>query len=379
MWLWLRIGSWCVATALVVLADDLIAAIEDAQIDVVVDGEVEVTAFPLHATTIVVGDEVEVQSCVGLAKVEVGILQSVDGLCACGCHAWPTAEGFGIAPGIECQFGLARLVEDEEGIAIVLHGGLKTNLLHAVSSDEQVDVAFDGEVEVGQLRTVATVVEDEVLVEAGVGSTHVEVLPYDAALLPGACRVHARPVTVEVVDVAPHVECQGIPARLVIHIDYEAVVLGLWLFATTPVVALPTLSPDISKCADTWIVEMGGKFARSGIFHTLCGGIESIAVGKCLAAYESARIEIDAKLHIAFGSLGQKELRLSDGCAIAVECTHNVDLLINCGAERRNELEQDTVGLRRELLTLMREHDLLIVGTTAHHSGESQQRQYQTI
>ena len=261
----------------------------------------------------------------------------------------------------------------------MLYSGLETNLLDAAGCNEQVDVAVDGEVEVGQLRTVATIVEDEVLVEAGVGSTHVEVLPNDAALLPGASRIHARPTTVEVVDVAPHVERQGIPARLVIHIDYEAVVLGLRLFATTPVVALPTLSPDVGECADARIVEMGGQFARSGIFHALCSGIEAVAVGKRLTANESARIEIDAKLHIAFGSLGQKELRLSDGSAIAVECTHNVDLLVHCGAERRDELEQDTVGLRRELLTLMREHDLLVAGATAHHSGESQQRQYQTI
>ena len=137
------------------------------------------------------------------------------------------------------------------------------NLLHAISSDAQIEVAIDGEVEVGQLYTVTSIVEDQVLHQSCIGSTHIKVFPGDTIVVPGSGHVHARPVTVQVVDVAPHIEGQGIPACLVVYIDGKTIVLWFGLLTTTPVIALPTLSPDIGKGTYTGIVCMGSLLTGS--------------------------------------------------------------------------------------------------------------------
>ena len=154
--LWVRLRSGCSATTLIVLADNLVATIKDADVDVVIDGKVEVAAFPLHTTTVVVGDEVHVQTSSTLAQVEVGVLQSIDGLCTRRSHARPSTKQVvgiakAVAPGIECQFCLAGLVEYEEGIAVVLDAGFQLYLLHSIGGEAQIDIVVECEVEVWQL------------------------------------------------------------------------------------------------------------------------------------------------------------------------------------------------------------------------------------
>ena len=104
-WLGLGVRIWCVAR-LIVLADNLVATVIDAQVDVVVDGEVKVTAFPLYTAIVIIGDEVHVQTGSAFTKVEVDILIAVDDLGASGSHAGPTAKQVGgiakaVAPSIE--------------------------------------------------------------------------------------------------------------------------------------------------------------------------------------------------------------------------------------------------------------------------------------
>ena len=88
-------------------------------------------------------------------------------------------------------------------------------------------------------------------------------------MVPRTRHLHARPVAVQVVDVTPHIEGQRIPARLVVHIDAETVVLRFWSLAAFPVVSLPALSPDIGKGTHGRIVKMDGLLAHDGIFLTL--------------------------------------------------------------------------------------------------------------
>ena len=265
-------GLGGVATAtLVVGIDHLIATVEDAHVDVVVDGEEQVIAFPLHASVIVVGNEMELQARVGLAHIKVGVLQSVDGLRAGRCHSRPSTEGLGVAPGIEGQVGLARLIEYEQRVSVVLHRGLEPYFLHAVGSNPKEDVTVDGEVEVGQLHTIAAIVEDEVLHQSGVPGTHVEVLPCHALMFPCACHGHSGPVAIQVVDIAPHIEREDVPSRLVVDIDTESVVLGLRSLATSPVVGFPALSPHVGERAQARILGMVGSHTVDGEFHTLSG------------------------------------------------------------------------------------------------------------
>ena len=54
-----------------------------------VNHELEVIAFPLNTTTIVVGDQVQVKTRVGLAQVELDILYALDGLCTRSRHTRP--------------------------------------------------------------------------------------------------------------------------------------------------------------------------------------------------------------------------------------------------------------------------------------------------
>ena len=265
----LGLGSRRIATTLIVLADNLIATVKDAQVDVVVDGEVKVTAFPLYTAIVIIGNEVQVQTGVSLSHIKIDILVAVDNLGTRRLHARPSSECLGIAPSIECQLCLARLVQYEQGIAVVHHSGFWSEFLNTVSGDAQVDITVDGEVEVCQLSTCTAIVEDEVLVQSGILLTEVEVLPSGAVVVPRTRHLHARPVAVQVVDVTPHIEGQRIPARLVVHIDAETVVLRFWSLAAFPVVSLPALSPDIGKGTHGRIVKMDGLLAHDGIFLTL--------------------------------------------------------------------------------------------------------------
>ena len=241
----------------------------------------------------------------------------------------------------------------------MLHSHGFIHFLDTARGDTQVDVAVDGEVEVGQLRTVATVVEDEVLVQAGVGSTHIEVLPYDAALLPGACRVHARPVAVEVVHISPLVEVE-VPTRLVDHIHHETVVFNSRFVISALVVAFPALSPDISKGTYGRVVVVYGLHSLDGIFHALSGRIEAEAVGQCLATDISVRVDIYTPFHVALGGFGEEVGRIANCGAVSVESTDDIDFLVNRCSEGSDELEEDAVGTCLELLAFVVEHDVIV-------------------
>ena len=151
--------------------------------------------------------------------------------------------------------------------------------------------------------------------------------------------------------------------------------IGLRRFATTPVVALPTLSPDIRKGANSRVIGMRSFFACSGKLLTLILWIKTEAIGQRLATYEGAWIEIDAPLDIAVGSLWKQILRIANGLILAIEGSGNIDFLIGCGAKGSDELQQDTVGTCLKLLTLVVKYDILVARTTAHQACEGQQRQ----
>ena len=330
------------------------------QIDVAVDGEVEVSQ--LNPVAAVIEDEVLVQPCVGFTQIEVSVCLSVDGLLTCRLHAGPVAiEVVDVAPHVERQGVPSGIVEDKDGETVVLHFGLGSHLLDPVGCDAQIDVAVDGEVEVSQLDPVAAVVEDEVLVQPGIGCPHVEVFPGDAVLAPGPCHRHAWPVAIQVIDVAPHVERQYVPAGLVVHIYCEAVVLRLWRLASGPVVAFPSLPPYIGERAYGGAVVVDRGLALDGELHTLLGRVEAEAVGQAFACHETGRVEIDAPLDVALGRLGQQILLLSDGCTVAIEGADDIDILVSCRAERGNKLQQDTVSPRLKLLTLVVENDVFFI------------------
>ena len=82
----------------------------------------------------------------------------------------------------------------------------------------------DGVGKVCQL-TGSGIAEDEVLAQAGIRLTHIEVLIGNAVDGLFASHLHAGPVTVQVVGIAPHVEIQSIPARLVVNKHGITVVL----------------------------------------------------------------------------------------------------------------------------------------------------------
>ena len=74
---------------------------------------------------------------------------------------------------------------------------------------------IDGVSIVGQLCATAIIVEDQVLVQTRVGSAHVKVgigHTLDGLFASGS---HARPSTVQVVNIAPHVERDSVPTGFV--------------------------------------------------------------------------------------------------------------------------------------------------------------------
>ena len=138
----------------------------------------------------------------------------------------------------------------------------------------------------------------------------------------------------------------------------------------TPVVAFPALSPDVGEGAHAWIVGMPCLFALRGVFLTLGNGIETESIGKGLAIDEGGRVEIDAPLHVALRCFREQIGGIANGCAIAIERASDIDFLIGCGAKRYDEFEQNAVGTRFELLTLMVENDVLVAGATAENAHE---------
>ena len=102
--------------------------------------------------------------------------------------------------------------------------GSRIDLCHTSSGDVQIHIVVDGVGKVCQL-TGTGIAEDEVLAQAGIRLTHIEVLIGNAVDGLFAGHLHARPVTVQVVGIAPHVEIQSIPARLVVNKHGITVVL----------------------------------------------------------------------------------------------------------------------------------------------------------
>ena len=247
-----------------------------------------------------------------------------------------------------------------------------SKFLNTCGGDAQVEVVVDGIGKVGQLYAVAIVVEDEVLVQSGVRLTHVPVFVLHTVDGLRACRCCTGPSAAEVVHVAPLIECDGVPTRLVDDIDYETIVVNRRAVGT-PVVTLPALSPDIGESAHSRVVVVYGidGFIAQQSLMALCGRIEAESVGQRLAILEGCRVKIDAPLGIAVLCLHQfvgfvehwcLVLAFLVGCQrVAVEGADDVDLLIGSGAERSNVFQQDAVGARLKLLTLMVEHDILFV------------------
>ena len=160
----------------------------------------------LCSSTSIIEDEVLTQTRVSLAHIEVLIGNAIDGLFASHFHSWPVAvQVIGIAPHIECQGIPAGLVVYEYSITVMFHRAGFSKFLNAISGNTQIDVTVDGKVEVGQLYAIATIIEDEVLNQTCVGLAHIEILPCNTVVVPCACDIHARPVTVQVVDIAPHI------------------------------------------------------------------------------------------------------------------------------------------------------------------------------
>ena len=88
----------------------------------------------------------------------------------------------------------------------------------------QINIVIDGISEVCQL-TGTSIVEDKILCQSGICLTHVEVFVGHAVDGLFASNLHARPVTIQIIRVAPHVKIQSVPSRLVVHKDSIAIVL----------------------------------------------------------------------------------------------------------------------------------------------------------
>ena len=238
------------------------------QIDIVIDGVSEITQL---TRTGIAKDEVLAQACIALAHIKILISNTVNGLLTSNLHARPIAiQIIDITPHVEGQCIPTGLIINEYGKSVVLYRGFRRDFLDTVSGNAQIDVAINGKVEILQLSTCTTIIEDEVLVQTGVLLTEVEILPGDSIVVPRTGHLHAGPVAVQVVDVTPHVEGQYIPTCLVVYVNAETIVLRLGGLAAFPVVSLPTLSPDIGKGSHTGIVIMNSFFAIDGIFLTLC-------------------------------------------------------------------------------------------------------------
>ena len=256
-----------VATAVVSRVDFGHATIAYFQIYIVVDGVGEVGQ--LSATSIVIEDEVLVQSCVGLAHIPVEVLIALDGLCACWFNTRPvTVEVVHVSPLVECDGIPCGLVDDIYNVSVVLR--TYCEFLHTACGHSQIDIVVDGVGEVGQLLAEAAVVEDEVLVQSGIGCAHVPIEVFRAVDGLCACRSNARPVTVEVVHVTPLIEVD-VPSCLINHINHESVVFHCRLFLSALVVAFPTLSPDIGEGAYGRVVVVNSLHTLDGVFHALSG------------------------------------------------------------------------------------------------------------
>ena len=119
--------------------------------------------------------------------------------------------------------------------------------------------------------------------------------------------------------------------------------------ATTPVVSLPALSPDIGEGTYARVVVVDGIDSRctQQCLVALCLGIEAEAIGQRLAILEGGRVQIDAPLDVALCSLCQLEgivqhgvgiLAFLVGCqCITIEGTNDVDLLIGGSPKGGNE------------------------------------------
>ncbi len=88
------------------------------EIEVLIEGDIVVGQL---LVAVVAEDEVEVQTFVGCAGVEVFVLHALDFHSAGGFHAWPSAECLGIPPGIHGEVIKFRVVNYVDDVAVVYY------------------------------------------------------------------------------------------------------------------------------------------------------------------------------------------------------------------------------------------------------------------
>ena len=92
----------------------------NSEIDVAVDGVGKV--FELRTTIVVIEYKALRLTCVGSPHIEILVFDTFDGFGAGNLHTWPCAvEAIDIAPHIEGYSVPTRLVENKDGIAVVLY------------------------------------------------------------------------------------------------------------------------------------------------------------------------------------------------------------------------------------------------------------------
>ena len=104
----------------------------------------------------------------------------------------------------------------------------RVDLCYTVSGYVQIHVVVDGISKVGQLSTIAAIVEYQVLAQTGIGFAHIKVLIGNAVYGLFASYGHTGSVAVKVVGIAPHIEGDVVPTGFIVYEDCETVVLNLW-------------------------------------------------------------------------------------------------------------------------------------------------------
>ena len=253
------------------------------------------------ASAVVVEDEVDVLAGHVGGEAEYGVGDIIHHFISYGRGTGPSAEGFGVAPGIDCDlFPVGAVVHQDfyirvAGIDERRHG----SVVHYFHFDEL--FVFQDQVQVGRLDTAAVVVEDEVLV-ASQGIFHVEYLIIDRANLHGLLgRGQAGPVSAEC-HVTPHVQGDSIPAGQVLDIDNHGI-LGLLGFGAGTGFATAV---QVHRIAGLDNDDYGGVGVQEQVIGAVLGHLD---VGAVLLHLEglSKGCEGAAHVHAPVGVLAELE------------------------------------------------------------------------